>query len=428
MAGYSLKAINEYNIRTFRKQPWSEISGSLGDLGTFLPILIALSKAGTISLSTSLIFTGIYNIVTGVFFGLPLPVQPMKAIAAVALLRGFSGGEIAAAGLFVAACVTVFSVTGLLKWFAGVVPVPVVKGIQVGAGLSLIVAAGSNAIAKLTWVHPSWADNYLWVIVAFFALFAINLRTRLPYALVLTAVGLIFAIIRIGTKHGHFPEFHVWHPYAFVPMGSDWSHGILDAGLGQLPLTTLNSIIAVVPLAADLCPDVPTPSVTVIGLSVAAMNFVGVWFGAMPTCHGSGGLAAQYRFGARSGASIIFLGTVKLILGLVLGDELQDLLDKFPIAFITVMVVAAGLELASVGVSLNTDAAHDVKKLFPQGLNEVQQKQRWTVMMVTAGTLIGFKNDAIGLIAGLCCHFSFELANRLEKRRGHLDEHEPLLS
>ncbi|MCF7643722.1 putative sulfate/molybdate transporter, partial [Acinetobacter johnsonii] len=81
--------------------------------------------------------------------------------------------------------------------------------------------------------------------------------------------------------------------------------------IGQLPLTTLNSIIAVSALAADLLPDLPTPSVTSIGLSVALMNLTGTWFGAMPVCHGAGGLAAQFRFGARSGASVILLGLLK---------------------------------------------------------------------------------------------------------------------
>src|SRR5271169_2877381 len=127
-----------HNLNTFRRQPLAEISGSLGDLGTFLPIVIAETIGHQISLSTTLIFTGVFNILTGVFFGIPLPVQPMKAIAAVAIASTFSPGQLAAAGLFVAACIAFFSVTGLLRWFSAIIPIPVVKGIQIGAGLSLI--------------------------------------------------------------------------------------------------------------------------------------------------------------------------------------------------------------------------------------------------------------------------------------------------
>ncbi|KIV96286.1 hypothetical protein PV10_00169 [Exophiala mesophila] len=416
---------SRHNISTARHNAWGEISGSLGDLGTFLPIVIALAEGHQISLTSTLIFTGIFNIITGVVFGIPLPVQPMKAIAAVAILKSLSARETAAAGLFVAICILIFSVSGLLAWFTRVIPIPVVKGIQVGAGLSLIIAAGSKVLASLSWTRPSWADNNIWLIAAFIILFAINARPRIPYALILVLVGLVLALIQVATSHHHhLPGLHVWHPSAHVPSLRDWKTGILDAGIGQLPLTTLNSIIAVTHLAADLLPNVETPSVTAIGISVAAMNLIGCWFGAMPACHGSGGLAAQYRFGARSGASVIFLGTIKLVLGLLFGESLTDLFHQFPLGLLSVMIIAAGLELASVGESLNTERAHDLHKDGILGRQRVElsteeSKQRWTIMLVTAGLLIGFKNDAIGFLGGMCCHWSYSLphhASRLTRR------------
>jgi MFS superfamily sulfate permease-like transporter len=427
-----LRKMWAHNLSTFRRQPLSEISGSLGDLGTFLPICIALTEGHQISLATTLIFTGVYNILTGLVFGIPLPVQPMKAIAAVAILKSLSAPTVAAAGLFVSICLFVFSVTGLLEWFTRIIPIPVVKGIQVGAGLSLVIAAGTKAVSSLTWLGPSWADNYLWLIVAFLALCLLNLRPRTPYALVVLIIGLIFAFALTD----RVPRPHVWHPSVSVPGLPAWKEGILSAGLGQLPLTTLNSVIAVTHLAADLLPQTPTPSVTAIGLSVASMNLIGCWFGAMPACHGSGGLAAQYRFGARSGASVIFLGLLKVILGLAFGNSLTGLLQKFPLAFLTVMIIAAGLELASVGESLNTERARDLAKEdnlgpSPRTLSDEDKKRRWTVMMITAGTLVAFKNDGIGFVAGLVCHASFALEARIARRQNSHDSHgerEPLLS
>ncbi|KAK7899876.1 hypothetical protein LTR67_003622 [Exophiala xenobiotica] len=314
MARSTLRQLASHNLSTFRRQPLTEISGAFGDLGTFLPIVIALTEGHQISLTTTLVFTGIYNILTGAFFGIPLPVQPMKAIAAVSILKGLTAGQTAAAGIFVSSCILVFSITGLLSWFTRVIPIPVVKGIQVGAGLSLIIAAGSKALSSLSWTGPSWADNYLWMILGFIFLFVLNPRPRTPYALILFLLGIVFAVIRTtGDQHHHLPGFRLWRPYTQYPSSSEWKTGILDAGVGQLPLTTLNSVVAVTHLAADLLPDIQTPSVTSIGFSVAIMNLLGCWFGAMPVCHGSGGLAAQYRFGARSGASIIFLGLLKLM-------------------------------------------------------------------------------------------------------------------
>lgn len=446
-----LRRVFLHNLSTFRRQPLTEISGSLGDLGTFLPIVIALTEGHQISLTTTLILTGIYNIITGMVFGIPLPVQPMKAIAAVAILKSLSAGETAAAGIFVGSCILFFSVTGILSWFTRAIPIPVVKGIQVGAGLSLIIAAGSKAAASLSWTTPSWADNYLWVIAAFLLLFSINARPRVPpYALLLFIVGLIFAFIQLAThERQHLPGFRRWRPWARVPSLDDWKFGILDAGIGQLPLTTLNSIIAVTHLAADLLPEIETPSVTAIGISVAGMNLIGCWFGAMPVCHGSGGLAAQYRFGARSGASIIFLGVFKLLLGLLFGGSLTALLHRFPLALLTVMIIAAGLELASVGESLNTERARDLGKersgtSSPSSgssrqhieLSDEEKKRRWTVMLVTAGLLVAFKNDAIGFLGGMFCHWSYAIPQYqwpriVSRNESNVDrdagEHQPLL-
>lgn len=195
-----------------------------------------------------------------------------------------------------------------------------------------------------------------------------------------------------------------------------------EAGIGQLPLTTLNSIIAVTHLSADLLPEVPIPSITAIGLSVAGMNLFGCWFGAMPVCDGSGSFAAQYRFGARSGASIVFLRLLKLLIGLIFGESLIDLLKRFPNALLAVVVIVAGLELAGVGESLNTSRARDIDKdenslsmndtlprsrLLEKRLDEAERKRRWNVMLVAAGLLPAFKNDAV---AGMFCHWSYEIA------------------
>ncbi len=114
------------------------------------------------------------------------------------------------------------------------------------------------------------------------------------------------------------------------------------------------------------------------------------------------------------------LGMFKLMLGIFFGESLVDLLKKFPTALITVMVLAAGLELASVGESLNTIAARDVEK----DPGEAERKRRWTTMLVTMGLLVAFKNDAVGFIAGMLCHWSYETPEMLAKlRRKALNSH-----
>ncbi|TVY62883.1 Molybdate transporter [Lachnellula suecica] len=429
MAFTRIRQLHASNVNALRRSPLAEISGSLGDLGTLLPLMIALAVNNSISLSSTLVFSGLWNILTGVFFGIPLPVQPMKAIAAVAIARKFTIEETVSAGFTTAGVVFIFSVTGILRWFTHVIPTPVVKGIQVGAGLSLVISAGTSLLQPLGWITPNAGDNLIWAVFAFLALLSTQTIPRVPYALLIFLLGLIISAILAGWHNS--PSFAIWHPITVVPSWSDFKTGALDAGLGQIPLTTLNSIIAVSYLAADLLPHIPTPGVTEIGISVALMNLIGGWFGAMPVCHGSGGLAAQYRFGARSGASIIILGIFKMVVGLVFGETLVGLLKEYLKSLLGIMVLAAGLELAKVGESLNYGArdlweASDSPEAEPgqegskrqRQLSDDERKERWTVMFMTIGFLLAFKNDGVGFLAGILCHLAYRSAGLWENWGG----------
>lgn len=349
---------------------------------------------------------------------------------------------VVAAGQWVGAAVLIMSVTGLLRTAVAVVPIPVVKGIQLGAGLSLIIGAGSSLLQPLHWVLPV-LDNRIWALVAFLVLVFTQNMPRFPYALSFFLLALVLALVQVLVSHQSLPWFHVWHPHFVLPswVGSGDAPALWMA-IGQLPLTTLNSIIAVSALAADLLPDLPTPSVTSIGLSVALMNLTGTWFGAMPVCHGAGGLAAQYRFGARSGASVILLGLLKIFLGLLFGRTLVNLLTQYPKGLLGVMVVAAGLELAKVGHTLNQGAPdlwhvsashedHEAGLRQHRHLSDEERLERWTVMLVTTAGLLAFRNDAVGFLAGMLCHSSYRLSERFvswKSRRSIISsERSPLL-
>jgi predicted benzoate:H+ symporter BenE len=354
----------------------------------------------------------------------------LQAIAAVAIARKFSVGETVSAGFTTSGVVFIFSVTGLLKWSTRAIPTPVVKGIQAGAGLSLVISAGTSLLQPLGWTTPHAVDNLVWGILAFLALLLTQRFPRVPYALLIFTLGLILSCFIAG--RGKLPSFRIWHPHTILPSWAEFRTGALDAGLGQIPLTTLNSVIAVSYLSADLFPHLPTAGVTSIGISVAVMNLIGGWFGAMPVCHGSGGLAAQYRFGARSGASIIILGSLKIILGLLFGETLVGLLRAYPKSLLGVMVLAAGLELAKVGESLN----HGARDLWEAAesetnsrgvlgirrgqreLSDEERVQRWTVMFVTVGGLLAFKNDGVGFIAGMVSHWVYQPPNIKSVLRG----------
>lgn len=434
----SLRRRHAHNLSTLRRQPLSELSGALGDLGTLLPLMIALAQHDAVSLSSTLVFTGAFNVATGAAFGIPLPVQPMKAIAAEAIAGGYARAEVLAAGAWTALAVLALAATGGLRWLGRVVPVPVVRGIQMGAGLQLVGSSRSKMVGRRGWEADAVFAALAVVLVAVFVLGTARGGGRRrgggvpPFALVLFVAGVAWAAARVAPGRG--PGWSPWRPEVGVPawLGGDLAAGglrVLGMALGQIPLTTLNSVIAVSALAQDLTPDFAV-GVTGFGLSVTAMNLVGCWFGAMPTCHGAGGLAAQWRFGARSGASVIVLGLMKLVLGLVLGDSLTGLVAKFPGPVLGVMVLGAGLELTRVAVGVN-EGAMDlyeedqgeedsdgvvVPRRKQRVLDDAEKTERWMVMLVTTAGIVAFGNDAVGFAGGMLCYWFYRLAAWWERR------------
>lgn len=92
------------------------------------------------------------------------------------------------------------------------------------------------------------------------------------------------------------------------------------------------------------------------------------------------------------------------------------------------MVLAAGLELAKVGESLNHGArdlwetsesitSNGAGSSSPEGrkhqrhLSEEERTERWTVMLTTIGFLLAFKNDGVGFLAGMLCHGFYHSEN-----------------
>lgn len=367
----------------------------------------------------------------------------IQSIAAAAIAADTSIQETVAAGALTGAAVFLLGLTGAISLAMRWIPVPVVKGIQMGAGLSLCITSG-RLIQGIGWINPI-LDNRLWATAFFVTLLLTQLDSsvsrRFPYALILFVLGIAFAIVVTLSPLGKhdiedLPGPTIWVPSFLIP--AFCRPNVLGMALAQLPLTLLNSVIAVSVLSAELLPDIEAPSPAAMAVSVGMMNILGCWFGSMPVCHGSGGLAAQYRFGARSGSSIIILGLFKLVVGLVFGDSIVGLLNEFPRAALGVMVLAAGLELSNVGESLNSANSPDLLQRTGEGegrlsllsreikgFDEKEKKRRWTVMLLTIAGVVGFRNTGIGFVAGMLCHWSYKVADwTIEKH----EERMPLLS
>jgi MFS superfamily sulfate permease-like transporter len=320
-----------------------EIAGSLGDLGTFLPLLVAMSAQNGLDFSAAMFFAGLFNVITGMTFAIPMAVQPMKAIAAIALTQGMSASQIVAAGAGVSLVVLLLGVTGLIGWVSRAVPKSVVRGIQLALGLSLVMKGLELVTSTHTWFAP---DSYLTAVLAAGIVFVSGSFRKVPAALTLFCAGLVLAVWKnpgIGTGL----HLGLTFPHLQPPTWGDFLTAFPRAALPQIPLTVLNSVIAVCALSVDLFPSRPAQPRRV-AVSVGAMNLVGAWFGAMPMCHGAGGLAGQYRFGARTNGSVLFLGTAKMLVAVLFGASLMTLCRLFPHSVLGVMLAISGVELALV--------------------------------------------------------------------------------
>ncbi|KAJ3092453.1 hypothetical protein HK102_007077 [Quaeritorhiza haematococci] len=412
----------------------AEISGSLGDMGTLLPLLTALSRSGQVSLSASLIFGGFFNILTGLLYDIPMCVQPMKAISAVAIATKMTTAQIVAAGFWVSLTVLILGTTGTIALVYQYIPLAVVRGIQLGTGLRLFTQGIDLVLQSKRWSFATLdlMDNYLIAILGSVLIFALYNARRNPMALLLFIFGCVVGGIMLAQANGVMPKpCFVW-PGFVVPSWNDFQYAFISASLGQIPLTLLNSVIAVSKLADDLYPyrERPVASVTSVATCVGLMNIVGMWFGSVPYCHGSGGLAAQYRFGARTGVSVIFLGVIKVFVGLFVGNSLVGLLGSFPNAVLGIMLVLAGVELSTAAKDMGcihrhlptassqkptTDVEGDdgggnviedqgtaVEQVSESAMEAARRRANndFVIMVTTAATMYGFRNDGIGFLAG----------------------------
>ena len=118
----------------------TELNGAMGDLGTYVPLILALTLAKDLNQGTTSIFTGLYNIIS----------QPMKCIVAVALAKGSDFGvpEIMAAGIGTSGIMLLLGVTSLMQLLYKLVPFLVISGVQLAQGLSFVVTA-LNYVEKI---------------------------------------------------------------------------------------------------------------------------------------------------------------------------------------------------------------------------------------------------------------------------------------
>ncbi len=376
-----------------------ELAGSLGDLGTLLPIAIAMTLFNGLHPVGVFFSIGVYYILSGVHFGIPVPVQPMKVIGAYAVATAMSPGQILASSLLMGLLLLLVGLTGAIDLIRKVTPRPVIRGVQLSTG-ALLISGGVSFIAgtskfqalqqaaephlALQSLGPVPIGLVIGVVTAVVTLFLLDNR-RFPAGLMVVAGGLAFGVV-LGARMETAGESLAVHLPQVLPFGlpgrADFSFALLALVLPQIPMTVGNAVLAYTDLSREYFGE---RSAKVTNrracVSMALANFFSFLVGGMPLCHGAGGLAAHYRFGARTAGSNLVIGGVFVILALVLGQDILGVLNLLPMSILGVLLVFAGAQLALTIMDLEG------------------RKDHFVAILILGITLAS--NLAVGFIAGM---------------------------
>ena len=304
---------------------WNEVTGAVGDTVTVLPIVVAVAVLTELSLAVMLIWFGVFQVIWGMYFGAPISVEPMKALAALILAGTISTGEFLVAGLLLGGILLLIGTTGTIRRLQHLLGPPVVRGIQLAVALLLLE----------TGVRIGLGDPWLAAIALLIAVPMIVRGHVDSSAMLVLVAGGIIALYHVGLPAPQLPSTESSLLFGW----GDLSLPAVEATVAQLAMTLGNACLAASVLLHDYYDrDV---SADQLSSSMGMMNLVAVPFGALPMCHGSGGIAGKYAFGARSAGSNVILG-VGYVLTAVFA---VGLLIAYPIAMLGVILVIIAAQL-----------------------------------------------------------------------------------
>ena len=313
-----------------------EFSGAFADLGTFLPLIIGIFAVQRLDPTGVLLGFGLFALATAAIYRRPVPVQPMKAVAAVVIAGGLGAPEVAATGLLLGIVLCVLAAAGLVGRLGRLIPDTVMMGIQLGVGLYLAWAGvrlgaegpliGIAALVLLLWMQRT--------------------RLRPLAALTVIAGAALWGVLQGGAALPELALEPYWPTMVLPDLQAAWVSAT-DVLLPQLALTLTNATVITAAIAADLFPrDRERITPDRLAWSTGVLNMALTPFGAFPMCHGAGGLVVQHRFGARTGLAPAIFGVSCLALALFFGPNALALLSVLPLAAVGALLLVAGIDLA----------------------------------------------------------------------------------
>ncbi len=368
-------AFEKESEKDHKKFTLREFGGAFGDWGTLVPFIIGYISIVGLNPAGIFLTLGITNIILGIKFNLPLPVQPQKTIGTVAISKGWDPNMVISTGFGTGVIWFLLGFSKKLNKIVSKVPIVAVRGIQLG--LALI----------LGWTGLKLFSENLFLGFISIAIILILIKNKsIPSAIILTFGGIL---IMFFTQTIFISELEFGFPLLTfqIPTWDNFLLGMVYAGFAQLFLTLTNVMVATVVLIKELFPDREGIVANTLAFNMGAMNLINPFLVGMPLCHGSGGLMAQYAFGARTGGSMILEGIMELILGLFFSEALLILFTEFPMAILGAMLIYTAFLLGKIALSdFNI-------KVFP--------------IIYTSAIICFSINIAIGFLIGLIIYLFF---------------------
>jgi SulP family sulfate permease len=371
-----------------------------------VPLLIALIAINGLHPGPVLLLVGVAYIGSGLFFRLPISVQPLKAVAAIAIVLGLSPAVISASGLLMGAILALVAITGLVGPLSRLFPRAVVRGVQLGVGLLLLRVAyslvtGTTASPVGPVPAPPLVQNLALALVAagllFFFLYSKRFK-RFPASLAVLSFGLGIGAFT-GSWGGTASLGEL--PLLALPGWDAFSLALVLLVVPQLPLTLGNAVFGAADTARMHFGDrAHRVSHRNLLLSMASINLAAGVMGGMPLCHGSGGITAHHRLGARTGGATVMLGGLVLLLlamAVVTGADILSYLSLLPYPVL-------GVLLAFVGVQHGLLARH------------VSGAAEATVAVLVGVVTLLTGNLAIGFGSGITLYYLWRLLDRFSQR------------
>ncbi|MEI8045859.1 MAG: putative sulfate/molybdate transporter [Bacteroidota bacterium] len=316
----------------------NELSGAFGDIGTDLPLIIGMILASGLDTASVLITYGVMQLLTAFIYGIPMPVQPLKAVAMIVIAQKIGPNIIYGGGMAIGIVMLILTITGMIDLIAKYIPKVVVRGIQFGLGIQL------SMIALKDYVMSNSYPGYFIAGVAFVITILLLGNRKYPPAIFIILAGIAYALVIHYDVLTGTNLIQITGPKFYTPTLMDMLTGFLILALPQIPLSIGNSIIATRQIAEDHFPEKKI-TIRKISLTYSVINLINPFLGGIPTCHGSGGMAGHYAFGARTGGSVAIYGTMFLILGVFFSGSFATVVKIFPLPVLGVILLFEGIWL-----------------------------------------------------------------------------------